>query len=161
MVPPRILLRMDYAWLVESWGTKTYLTKTTGSMSTSTTQWVHVILTYDNGTQLCSLQDYRRYTQIYLSVHVFTSCTGVHEAFLKAKLDHSVTAPNGKIYTFGQNEKIKIQGAPINMFYVSSIPHSYSIPSSLVRIPSAFSQKPTYVQYNGGWTITPNTHYGW
>ena len=109
MVPPRILLRMDYAWLVESWGTKIYLTKTTGSISTSTTQWVHVILTYDNGTQLCSLQDYRRYTQIYLSVHVFTSCTGVHEAFLKAKLDHSVTAPNGKIYTFGQNEKIKIE----------------------------------------------------
>jgi len=48
-------------------------------------------------------------TQKYTFCLFFTSGTGVHEAFLRAKLDHSVAAPNGKIYTFGQNEKIKIE----------------------------------------------------
>ncbi|KAF5360695.1 hypothetical protein D9756_004998 [Leucocoprinus leucothites] len=32
-----------------------------------------------------------------------------HEAFLQAKMDHSVVAPNGKVYVFKQNEQIKIE----------------------------------------------------
>jgi len=109
IITRRILLRMDCVWLAEFWETKTYLTKTTGSMSASTTQWVHVVITYDNGTQLCSLSRIFVGTHKYIFFSLLTSGTGVHEAFLKAKLDHSVAAPNGKIYTFGQNEKIKIE----------------------------------------------------
>ncbi|KAJ3565282.1 hypothetical protein NP233_g7732 [Leucocoprinus birnbaumii] len=32
-----------------------------------------------------------------------------HEAFLKPKMDHSVIAPNGKVYVFEQSERIKIE----------------------------------------------------
>jgi len=48
-------------------------------------------------------------TQKYTFYSLFTSAIGVHEAFLRAKLDHSVVAPNGKVYTFEQDEKIKIE----------------------------------------------------